>query len=324
MPQVYWVDAFADKWGAGNPAAVVPLDAAFLPDATMQRVAFENGLSETAFIVPIEMGEAESPTADRSYRIRWFTPEAEVDLCGHATLAAAFVVYHLLNFSIGSVCFHSRSGPLLVTRSPDGSAATASAVAPPVWLTMDFPSRPPIAVAAADVPPALYSGLRISQSLPLFVGRARDFLVELPTPEDVAAVNPDFSALSGVDALCVIVTSRGPALRGDSSLIGSAAAPHVVSRVFCPGCGVPEDPVTGSAHCTIVPHFYPALRTTAAKEASSLSAAHPESNECIYARQASARGGNLVCTLETNAQGEDRVKISGSAVLYMTGELHLH
>ena len=302
---LFWVDAFALRVGTGNPAAVVLLSA-WPDDTVMQSIAFENGLAETAFVVNLG-----SP---QRYHIKWFTPELEVDLCGHATLAAAFVVLTRLHPDSASVTFDSRSGPLCVTRAADPTPGGTST--PSTWLTMDFPSRPPTPVAPSDVHPHLFSGLRISAASPLYVGRARDYLIELPTPADVLAVTPDFAVLASVDALCVIVTACGPGMSSRDG--GGTGAPHVVSRVFCPSCGVPEDPVTGSAHSTIAPYYAAHPKYTAAAEATAPGV--------MFARQASARGGDLLLRLVKapgGAAGAERVLITGSAVLYMKGEVYV-
>lgn len=274
---LFWVDAFATHVGRGNPAGVVPLlNGATLSDASMQLIAFENKLAETAFL---------TRTGPARWSLRWFTPEVEVDLCGHATLAAAHVVLRELPVQCGdardAVTFDTRSGELRVSALKGG------------LLQMDFPARPPREMRPDEISAALWSGLRLPATAARYVGRARDILIELGSVAEVEAVSPDFSALEAVDALCVIVAARGP---------GGASGPDVVSRVFCPACGVPEDPVTGSAHCTIAPYF-----------------ALPGST-LVRARQASARGGDILCEL---VAGGERVLLSGTAVLYMRGEIAL-
>ena len=269
---VYIVDAFiaVGRLGSGNPAAVCALGGAPFPsDRVLQRIAAEHNLSETAFYREGDGG---------AFELRWFTPEQEVDLCGHATAAAAFVelVVRRAGAREGAV-FSSRSGPLAVRLLPGGS------------LELDFPSRPPLPAPAAALP-ALFAALRLDPSAALFVGKARDYLVEVATPAEVRAVRPDFGLLASVDALCVCVCARGG---------GGAGAPDVVSRVFCPACGVPEDPVTGSAHCSIVPHFAMLLGKGA-----------------LVCEQASARGGVLRCEL----RGQ-RVALAGSAALFSSGRI---
>ncbi len=255
---IYQVDAFTNRLFAGNPAAVCLLES-WLQDDILQAVAAENNLSETAFLVP----------GPHHYDLRWFTPKTEVDLCGHATLASAHVIFHCLNSPLSEVAFSTRSGRLTVCR--DGAR-----------LVMDFPSRPG---TPCEAPAGLLQGLGVS---PLEVYRSRDYLVVLPSETDVRGVNPDFDTLSGLDALGVIVTAPGDQV-------------DFVSRFFAPGEGIPEDPVTGSAHCTLVPYW----------------AARLEKRR-LHALQVSARGGELFC--------EDRggrVRIAGNAVVFMVGQISL-
>lgn len=216
----YQVDAFTNRPFAGNPAAVCPLDA-WLPDALMQQIAAENALSETAFFVP----------RGGDYELRWFTPEVEVDLCGHATLASAFVLMTVIDPARGSVRFHSKSGPLDVTR--DGEA-----------FTLDFPARPP---SLGEAPARLARALRLGVEPREILLRARDVLVVLERAEDVLASIPDFPALLAIDAVrAVMITAPGT---------GELAGFDFVSRFFAPSVGVDEDPVTGSAHCVLAPYW---------------------------------------------------------------------
>lgn len=255
---IYQVDAFSGRAFAGNPAAICPLDS-WLSDEQMQSIATENNLSETAFFVPEGDG----------YKLRWFTPGTEVDLCGHATLASAFVVFRHLAPHLESVRFHTRSGPLTVSRNGDR-------------LTMDFPSRPPAAVEAhPELIPAL-------GAQPKEVLAARDYLLVYESEKQVRALKPDMARLSEVDRFAVIVTAPG----GDCDF---------VSRFFAPSKGVPEDPVTGSAHCTLIPYWSRRLGKTK-----------------LFARQVSARGGELWC----EDLGE-RVQMSGQAVEFFSGTITL-
>jgi PhzF family phenazine biosynthesis protein len=256
---VYVVDAFTRRPFSGNPAAVCPLEA-WLPDAQMQQIAAEHNLAETAFIVNEPAG----------WRIRWFTPAVEVDLCGHATLASAHVLAHHLGYLTGEVIFNSRSGPLPVRFEGDGQ------------IVLDFPSRPG---TRCEVPAALREGLGAN---PAEVLRSRDFLVVFDDEETVRALTPDFAALARLDCLGVIVTAPGREV-------------DFVSRFFAPRVGVNEDPVTGSAHCTLTPYWSARLRKAE-----------------LRARQVSARGGDLVCRL-----AGDRVHIAGHAVTYLTGSAQL-
>ncbi|MFZ5494280.1 MAG: PhzF family phenazine biosynthesis protein [Verrucomicrobiota bacterium] len=257
---LYWIDAFTDRVFAGNPAGVVPLDA-WLPDALMQRIAFENGLAETAFFVK---------TGEHRFDLRWFTPDAEVDLCGHATLATAFAVFTQLGSTGEVLTFDSRSGPLLVARLADGR------------LELDFPSRPAVPCAP---PPALLQGLG---AVPAHYAQAQANLAVFSTAAQVRALKPDFAALATLEQYGTIATAPGEDC-------------DFVSRFFAPRVGVPEDPVTGSAHCVLAPYWAARL-----------------GKKRLHARQLSRRGGELWCEL-----AGDRVRIAGHAVLYLKGELSL-
>jgi PhzF family phenazine biosynthesis protein len=251
------VDAFASKPFQGNPAGVCPLKN-WLDDATMQNIAAENNLAETAFLAP--RGD--------DFDLRWFAPEVEIDLCGHATLASAFILFTELGRKVNTVRFHSKSGPLAVTQK-DGI------------LTLDFPSRPPKPCA---VPDALIRGLG---KKPAEVLKARDYFALYETAEDVRSLRPDFALLGTLDEK-VIVTAPGVDC-------------DFVSRFFAPTAGVPEDPVTGSAHCTLIPYWSRRLNKTK-----------------LFARQVSKRGGELFCEL-----AGDRVLIGGKAVLYSRGQIEI-
>lgn len=250
----YQVDAFTRRAFAGNPAGVCLLDAA-LPAAVMQSLAFENGLAETAFILPENGG----------YRLRWFTPTLEIDLCGHATLAAAHVLGQHRGVTDLPLVFQTGGGRITVGR--DGRR----------WV-LDFPSRPAVRVPLAG---DLTRGLGAA---PLETYLARDALAVFRTEAEVRALRPDFAALLGVEGLGVIVTAPGDGC-------------DFVSRFFAPRAGIPEDPATGSAHCTLIPYWATRLGRSR-----------------LFARQVSARGGELHCEL----QG-DRVQIGGEAVTYLEG-----
>ena len=257
---LYQVDAFTDGPFSGNPAAVCPLDA-WLPDAVMQSVAAENNLSETAFFVPNGDG----------YRLRWFTPTTEVDLCGHATLASAFVVFGWLAPWRRSITFQTeKAGPLTVSRDDD-------------LLALDFPSRPPQRLEISDAMAAALG------ERPTALFAARDYLAVFERAEDVAALQPDFPAVAALDRFAVIVTAPG------------TDGIDFVSRFFAPARGVDEDPVTGSAHCTLIPYWAERLGRSR-----------------LEARQLSRRGGALTCELRG-----DRVTIAGRAALYLTGSISL-
>ena len=209
---LYQVDAFASKVFEGNPAAVCPLDA-WLPDQDMQAIALENNLSETAFFVPSDLG----------FHIRWFTPKREVDLCGHATLASAYVLFQILGYTKDKIEFDSRSGPLLVTRQGD-------------YFVMDFPSQPPV---IADIPAEIIAAF---EKEPLECLRSEDLIVVFESEMDVKNANPDMDQLERLDLRGVAITAR-------------ASQHDFVARFFAPKYGIPEDPVTGSAYTQLAPYW---------------------------------------------------------------------
>jgi PhzF family phenazine biosynthesis protein len=216
---LYQVDAFADAVFGGNPAAVCPLER-WLDGALMQAIAAENNLSETAFFVPATSSECD-------FELRWFTPTSEVDLCGHATLAAAHVVYQHLGFKAASLRFHSRSGVLKVTRAQDGYA-------------LDFPEWTLERVTDDDSAMARALGV-----VPQEIYRSEDWVVVLESAAQVRSIRPDESLLKALEARGVIITASGDA--------GSGV--DCVSRAFFPKLGIAEDPVTGSAHCALTPYW---------------------------------------------------------------------
>lgn len=256
---LYQVDAFVTSGPfTGNPAAVCPLEA-WLPANVMQAIAAENNLSETAFFVPEGDG----------YRLRWFTPTVEVDLCGHATLASAQIVFGRLMPGRDSITFQTeKAGPLVVSRDGDR-------------LALDFPSRPPVPCPTSE---ALVIALGRP---PTSVLAARDYLAVYDSSDAVAALTPDFAAVAALDRFAVIVTAPG------------SDGVDFVSRFFAPARGVDEDPVTGSAHCTLIPYWAARL-----------------GRNRLEARQLSRRGGALSCGLHG-----DRVTIAGRAVLYLEGTI---
>jgi PhzF family phenazine biosynthesis protein len=254
--QIFQVDAFTSKPFGGNPAAIVPLDE-WLPAETMQSIALENNLSETAFFV----------CEGDHYALRWFTPTFEIDLCGHATLAAAFVIFNVLGTDEQILKFQTKSGQLTVEKQGDR-------------LVLDFPSRP---ATVCDVPAGLIEAIG---GRPKVVLKSRDYMLVYDTEDEVRAINPNFAEILKIPTHAVIVTAPGK----DSDF---------VSRFFAPEVGVFEDPVTGSAHCTLIPYWARRLGKTE-----------------FFARQVSARGGELFCELRG-----DRVKIGGNATLYMKGEI---
>ena len=256
---IYQVDAFTNRLFRGNPAAICPLET-WLPDAVMQTIAAENNLSETAFYV------RQNGYTD----LRWFTPAVEIDLCGHATLAAAMVMMDVRKEIAGpSVEFRTKSGSLVVTREGDRYG-------------MDFPSRPP---APCKVDTGLVAALGAA---PTEILAARDYFCVYASEAEVRALEPDITKLLATDSFAVIVTAPG----SDCDF---------VSRFFAPAKGVPEDPVTGSAHCTLIPYWAKRLGKTS-----------------LFARQISRRGGELWCELKG-----DRVKMAGNGVLYLEGSIEV-
>jgi PhzF family phenazine biosynthesis protein len=255
---LFQIDAFTDTLFKGNPAAVCPLEA-WLDDPTLQAIAAENNVSETAFFVK---------RADH-YELRWFTPKTEVDLCGHATLASAHVIFNFLDPKAEAVRFHTKSGELTVQRQGD-------------LLAMEFPSRPG---TPCEVPESLIEALGVA---PKECVLARDYLAVFESEESVNSVAPNMDKLAALDCLGVIVSA--PGTRSD-----------FVSRFFAPKVGVPEDPVTGSAHCTLIPYWAAKLN-----------------KRKLHALQLSERGGELFCELL-----EDKVKIAGRAVTYLEGNINL-
>lgn len=256
---LYQIDAFTSRVFAGNPAAVCPLEA-WLPDATMQAIAAENNLSETAYFVREKGG----------YRIRWFTPAVEVDLCGHATLASGYLLLTRLTPDADAVEFASLSGPLRVTRSGK-------------LLALDFPAR---SVEPAPILDALARALSVPPAALYKTGK-RCFAV-YETAAQIRMLKPDMAALAALAPDGIAVTAP------DSDY-------DFVSRFFAPSKGIPEDPVTGSTHTTLIPFWAERLGKTT-----------------MRAAQLSARGGELHCRL-----AGDRVEIAGEAVLYMEGRIFL-
>ena len=255
---IYQIDAFTSEQFKGNPAAVCPLKE-WINDDLMQNIAAENHLSETAFFVK----------KGHEYELRWFTPKGEVDLCGHATLASAYVIFTYLDERITKVVFQTKSGRLEVARKGN-------------LLTMIFPSREG---EKCDVPEALIQGLG---KKPQEVYLSRDYMAVFETEEDIRDLVLDMEALRQLDGLGVIVTARGNEA-------------DFVSRFFAPKLGVNEDPVTGSSHCTLIPYWKRVL-----------------GKNDLVALQLSERGGKLFCT----DLGE-KVKISGEAVTYLVGYIHI-
>jgi PhzF family phenazine biosynthesis protein len=264
--QIYQVDAFTDRPFAGNPAAVCPLEA-WLPDATLQAIAAENNLAETAYFVP-QVG-----SGDGGYRLRWFTPAIEVALCGHATLASAYVIAQHIEPGMEKVVFHSASGPLTVTR--DGAV-----------FTLDFPTDRPepfddggaVAAALGFVPQAVLKPAKQGGKL----------MAVLASEAEVRAAEPDMEKVKALPGDGLIITAQGDKV-------------DFVSRYFAPHAGIPEDPVTGSAHVVLTPFWAARLGKTT-----------------LTARQISARGGDLI----VEDKGA-RTLISGKVAPYLEGRIRV-
>lgn len=254
--KLYQVDAFASRTFEGNPAAVCPLEN-WLDDALLQAIAEENNLSETAFFVPSEKG----------FKLRWFTPVKEIDLCGHATLATAHVIFGKLGYSKQVIIFETRSGELFVKKKG-------------YLLEMDFPAAPPRPCGLSET---LVKGLG---ERPVEVLAADDYLAVFDSEATVRAIIPDYALLSQLDLRGVIATAPGVDV-------------DFVSRFFAPKFGIPEDPVTGSAHCELAPYWAGKL-----------------DKNILTAKQVSRRGGNITCELKG-----DRVLLSGCAVTFMEAEI---
>lgn len=258
---LFHVDAFTSRLFAGNPAAVCLLDH-WPEDSLLQSIAAENNLSETAFFAPDAEGRAE-------YVIRWFTPRVEVELCGHATLATAHVIFRHLQPAAREVSFVSRGGPLRAVRRGEQLAISLP--------RREAKPRPPweaLSAALGKAPRELY--------------QARDLMAVFEEEEEVRQLRPDLEALSRLDLLGVAVTARGRAC-------------DFVSRFFAPREGIPEDPVTGSAHCMLAPYWAAKLK-----------------KHRLLARQLSARGGELLCEVQ-----DQEVVLAGQAVTYLSGKIHL-
>jgi predicted PhzF superfamily epimerase YddE/YHI9 len=254
----FQIDAFTAQTFGGNPAGVCVLKE-WLSDETLQQIGAENNLSETAFFV----------REKDFFQLRWFTPTMEVDLCGHATVAAAFVLFSELSHVEPVIRFHSRSGWLNVRRDKE-------------ILLLDFPSRPALPCPAPEL---------LARALgrkPSAVLKSRDYLAVFESENEVAEIAPDMQLLMELDCLGIIVTAPGN--KAD-----------FVSRFFAPRAGIPEDPVTGSAHCSLIPYWADRL-------------GKPE----LFARQISKRGGELHCR-----NAGERVEIGGRAAVYARGELDI-
>ena len=254
---IFQVDAFTKEAFSGNPAAICPLDY-WLSDEKMQQIAGENNLSETAFFV--NRGDF--------YQIRWFTPQTEVDLCGHATLASAWVIMNKIQPEVNEVKFGSRGGELIVRREKD-------------YLMMDFPVHHP---EPCNPPNNLLKALGQN---PVEILASNYYMAVFKSEDEVKNLNPYMTLLKELDRIGVVVTAPGEKV-------------DFVSRFFAPAVGIPEDPVTGSAHCTLIPYWAEKLGKTR-----------------MIAKQVSCRGGDLICEYK-----KERVVIGGQARLYMEGTIN--
>jgi len=255
---IYHIDAFTSKLFAGNPAAVCPLYS-WLPDNKMQKIAFENNLSETAFFV--QKGDG--------FHIRWFSPTNEVNLCGHATLASAFVLFHMLDYDQNVVEFESKSGLLKVIKDDDN-------------LILDFPAQPP---TPTEISQEIINALNIT---PIECLESQDLIVVLNDENDVKSIEPKFDEMKKLRLRGVIIPAQ-------------SKKKDFVARCFFPDIGSNEDPVTGSAYTQLTPYWATKL-----------------GKDIFKAKQLSERGGELICELYN-----DRVLISGKAVIYMEGKINV-
>ena len=255
----YVVDAFGENIFEGNPAGVCIMDH-WISDELMQKIAYENNLSETAFAV--KEGE--------HYHIRWFTPGYEIDLCGHATLASSYIIHHYVEPNLEEIKLMSRSGELKVKVEGE-------------QFVLDFPTRMPEPIPI-DKELEEILGVKINEAY-----LSRDIMVVVEDEETIQNITPDFERMRNYEL-------------GDGVIVTAKSKQYdFVSRCFYPKCGVNEDPVTGSAHCNLIPYWAEKLGKNEMK-----------------AKQISPRGGKLYCKLEN-----ERVKMSGSAVLYMVGDIRI-
>ena len=261
---IYQVDAFASATFKGNPAAVMPL-AQWLPDETLQAIAMENNLAETAFFLRVENG----------FQLRWFTPTVEVDLCGHATLASAHVLFEHLDYAGDEIVFHTRSGELKVSRGQGG-------------LTLDFPAAQLVSVSVDKNICAALGSSAVAKEAVIALENPHAVAYVYSTEQEVAALTPNSEKLLAASKNAVIATAPGD-------------EHDFVSRFFGPHVGIDEDPVTGSAHCSLVPYWAERLSLTT-----------------LRARQISTRGGNLLCELKGG-----RVFMTGAGVTFMRGTVYL-
>ena len=256
--KVYQVDAFTDRVFGGNPAAICPLGS-WLPDEKMQQIAMENNLSETAFFV----------MSNDLFEIRWFTPDIEIDLCGHATLASAHVIFNHMAYGRDVIRFKYGGGFLSVKKDQD-------------MLSMNFPA---VISEKTEITDQLILSLG---KQPIEAFKARDLMVLFESEKDILDLKPDFTKMMKIDRLGVIVTAPGENA-------------DFVSRFFAPNAGINEDPVTGSAHCMLIPFW-----------------ANRLGKNSLKAQQLSKRVGNLSCEYKGY-----RVEIAGNSVTFMVGDINI-
>ena len=256
---LYQVDAFTNKVFGGNPAAVCPLDD-WIDPAIMLNIAAENNLAETAFFV--KKGDG--------YEIRWFMPHDEIDLCGHATLASAYVIFNYLQPDLELIHFSSQSGLLKAQKGEDGN------------IVLDFPSRPPSPI---EIPQEIFAAFNHQ---PIAAAASRDLILLFNSEAEIRTLTYDLSGLKNLPYLCIVPTAKGTDV-------------DFVSRVFDANASMPEDPVTGSAHASLIPYWSERLN-----------------KESLLAKQLSEREGDLVCRIKG-----DRVYIAGKAVLYLKGTIYI-
>lgn len=261
--KIFQIDAFTNKLFGGNPAAVCPLEN-WIKDETLQNIAIENNLAETAFFVQL---------SNNHFHLRWFTPEFEIDLCGHATLASAFVIFNEIGNDSDDIFFDTKSGLLKVSKNGD-------------YLELDFPSRPP---KKEKLPKIISDGLNIQ---PKEIWKARDYLLVYDSEDEIKRIEPNIAILNqiNINPGGIIVTAKAKSKDID-----------FVSRFFTPQAAVFEDPVTGSAHCTLIPFW-----------------ANKLNKKKLSALQISERKGELICELRN-----DRVIIRGKAIKYFEGTIEL-
>lgn len=284
---LYQIDAFTNKLFGGNPAAVVPLKK-WLPDKLMQEIAMENNLSETVFFVPSDKKKID-------YDIRWFTPELEINLCGHATLGSAYIIFEILKEKKKKIVFDSKSGQLIVIKDFQGAPGTGPGARQNGFRgLMDFPSWKPEKMI--DYPKELLIALGYPEIVGVY--KNRDYLVELQDEDDVKNAQPDFTLLKKIGEK-VIITAPGK-ISGRSKQKDASGSVDFVSRFFAPSAGVDEDPVTGSAHSQLIPFWSEKLKKNKMK-----------------AKQLSKRGGDIYCE-----QKGDRVIMGGECVFYMKGQIN--